>query len=141
MLKEKSKPANQSDRSRNTGRKLQGRPILYSPKRSNERIKAQSSAFLLTVLDGFLADGSIFTNDSEQISIIKIVFPEALKGNIRNYLQVTHGLREYEIFPDLEGFAQANSVNASFQRTHENLYNSRESKGLFPRPFNKEALS
>jgi len=116
--------------------RLRGKPVLYSPKRSNERIKAQSSAFLLTVLDGTLANGSVFTNGSEEISITEVVFPKSLKGAIRNYLQVTHGLREYEVFPDLEGFAYANSADARFQREHGCLYNSHESGGLFARPFN-----
>lgn len=118
--------------------KLCGKPVLYSPRRSNERIKAQSSAFLLTELKSTLADGSIFTEESEYISITKIDFPGTLKKDIRTYLRSSCGLREYEVFPDFEGFAHAHATSIQFPRIHDKLFRSGDSSGMSPTPFNPD---
>ena len=110
---------------------LAGRPLLFKPKRINERIKAQSALFLTTVLAGTLSEPSIFTNTTPLIDVKPVLISRELKRGLRDYLRRSRGLRAVDLFPDFQGFAQANSANAAFPRSQTELYSSDED-GLFP---------
>lgn len=119
-----------------TNNSLVGRPILYVPKMSNERIPAQSSAFLLTVIECNLEKGTIFTQESELISIKKIIYPAKLKSDLQKYLITSRHLNYYNVFPDVQGFAEANSSKKAFPRKRDSLYNTDD--GLFPKRYSIE---
>lgn len=99
-----------------------GRPFLFSPKGVNERIKAQSAAFLTSVLFAPLSEASIFTNVTRDSSVKPVFVARELKNDLKEYLRVSRGIRYYDLFPDFEGFAQANGQSESFPRAYDQLY-------------------
>lgn len=99
-----------------------GRPLLFSPKGVNERIKAQSAAFLTSVLDASLSEASVFTNVTKDSSVKPVLIARELKRDLKAYLQTSRGIRYHDLFPDFEGFAHANGQNEPFPRAYEQLY-------------------
>lgn len=110
-----------------------GEPILFTPRRINERIKAQSASFLTCVLDGPLSEGSIFTHASKYSNIKRIRLMPGLKKEVNKWLKQYRRMRQFNVFPDFSGYARANSQEAQFARTVSSLYD--ESDGLFPTKF------
>ena len=102
-----------------------GRPLLFSPKGVNERIKAQSAAFLTSVLAAPLSEASVFTNVTEDSSVKPVLVARDLKRDLKEYLRVSRGIRYHDLFPDFEGFARANGQNESFPRAYGQLYAKR----------------
>lgn len=105
-----------------TKNRPEGVPTLYTPRKINERIKAQSSCFLLTKLETSIGDSSIFSNETRQSSVQPILIRSELKPQIREYLQYSRGIRDYDLFPDFDGYAQANSATSSFKRSAKELF-------------------
>lgn len=99
-----------------------GKPLLFSPKGVNERIKAQSAAFLTSVLDAPLSEPSVFTNATKESSVKPVLVACELKESLKDYLQASRGIRQHDLFPDFEGFAHANGQGKSFPRAYDRLY-------------------
>lgn len=116
-----------------TDASLKGHPVLYTPKALDNRIRAQSSGFLITVLDVSLTAGSIFKNASDENQISVIGITSELKSKIICYLEKSRGIREFDIFPDFIGYAISNSQHSPFRRDINSLYDG--SKGIFPLTF------
>lgn len=102
--------------------KKAGKAILYTPRPINERIKAQSAAFLTGSIKTSIAEGSLFTEETSSCHIRKIIIPSDLKPTVIEYLKKSRGMRSYDLFPDFEGFAHANSYNSPFPRAYEDLF-------------------
>lgn len=117
-----------------------GKPVLFTPSRINERIKAQSGMFFVTSLKCRLSDGSAYTNDTNLMSITKVVIPAKLKPQLRSYVQESLGIDSLTLFPDFQGYAIANSATARFTRNYCNLYDPHDSYGVFPTPFSLEKV-
>lgn len=118
-----------------TSPKLAGMPILFTPRKMNGRIQAQSAAFLTTVLDRPLSEGSIFSRVTPFSSVKPILISADLKREIRKHLIESRGMREYDLFPDFEGFAQANRQTSAFPRKRSELYGT-DYEELYSRRFN-----
>lgn len=102
-----------------TARRPIGWPTLFFPRAVTGRIAAQSAGFLMTRLDRPLSDGSVFSHETSHSKVQPITVGLGLKEDIRDYLLRSRGLREFDLFPDLEGYAKANSQ-----------YGGRENLGL-----------
>lgn len=113
---------------------LTGKPVLYSPRKINERIKAQSSLFLSTVLEGTLASPTIFTETTPSSNVTALRIPRSLVDEMRNMLAKSHMMRYYQLFPDFDGYAKFNSARSEFHRSPDNLFSG--SEGIFPDTFN-----
>ena len=107
-----------------------GAPILITPHRINERIKAQSASFLTSVLEGPLSNGSAFSHITAYSNVKPVLVSLDLKADLRNWLTQARRMREFDLFPDFSGYAQANSQQSLFARDRSSLYDG--SDGLFP---------
>lgn len=108
----------------------EGRPVIFTPQRINERIKAQSSSFLTGVLDEPLSHSSIFTHSTKYSDVKCIYLKPVLKRKASQWLFRYRRMRQFDIFPDFSGYAQANSQKSRFARSLESLYDGAD--GLFP---------
>lgn len=102
------------------------KPILFTPRRINERIKAQSAAFLTSVLYEPLSEGSVFSHATRYTDVKPIAIKFELKRDIMDYLWRSRGIRDIDLFPDFEGYAQYNSTSMPFPRKQNVLLFKRE---------------
>lgn len=107
-----------------------GRPVLYFPHPFDERIKAQQSGFLTTVLSSTCGPEQDFVQPSDDIEIHKVVVPAEAKPALRRYLDESHGVNGYSVYPDFAGYALANSAGSPFPRQFSELNHGRD--GIFP---------
>ena len=85
--------------------------IYWKPANINNRIVAQQSYFLI---------GRRELPEMKQITI-----PAESKNNILQELSVLHSIKETTLFPDAMGFAQANSVESSYDAESQDAQNER----------------
>lgn len=107
-----------------------GQPIVFFPNKTDERIKAQNAGFLTTVLGAPLSSGTIFSESTGSLEVEQFIIPWKLKATLRKYLQSSFGLTDVTVYPDFEGFAQANSPLQSFPRQLSQL--NTDENGMFP---------
>lgn len=114
-----------------------GKPVLYTPPRANERVKAQSAAFLTCVLNGPLSGPSVFTDPTEYSDIRRIRIRSSLKKVINEWFTTNRKMREFDLFPDFAGYAHTNSQGSPFIRDIDELYDG--SNGVFPNRWSPES--
>ena len=88
-----------------------GRPLLVKPRGYEPRIVVQHGAFIMTSLDGSLAEPNLFTCQTVDSEVRQIWILPKLKPFVRRYL-ATRGITEESLFPSgIEGFSKARSAN------------------------------
>ena len=88
-----------------------GRPLLVKPQSYEPRIVVQHGAFIMTSLDGSLADPNLFMCQTVDSEVRPIWIPPKLKPSVRRYL-AAKGITEESLFPSgIEGFSKARSAN------------------------------
>ena len=88
-----------------------GRPLLVKPQSYEPRIVVQHGAFIMTSLDGSLADPNLFMCQTVDSEVRPIWIPPKLKPSVRRYL-AAKGTTEESLFPSgIEGFSKARSAN------------------------------
>ena len=82
---------------------------IWEPSHFNARIPAQSSIFF-------------FAKEEYSIEISSIIISSNNKKDILAELENMFGLKEYNIYPDFAGFAQANGAKKAYKVKGENYY-------------------
>lgn len=98
-----------------------GEPIVYYPPWLDERVKAQRAAFITTVLDGSQTDRMAFrVTDDRHVGICLVVLAD-IKVKARELLDRNFGLHVESMYPDIDGFAQANGPSRPFRVARDEL--------------------
>lgn len=98
-----------------------GEPIIYYPPWFDERVKAQRAAFITTVLDGSQTDRMAFRIPEDRHFGVCLVVPADIKAEAREYLDRNFGLHMEAMYPDFDGFAQANGPSQAFRVARDGL--------------------
>lgn len=88
-----------------------GRPLLVKPRGYEPRIVVQHGAFIMTSLDGSLAEPNLFTCQTVDSEVRQIWILPKLKPFVRRYL-ATRGITEESLFPSgIEELSKARSTS------------------------------
>lgn len=87
-----------------------GRPLLVKPQSNEPRIVAQHGAFIMTSLDGSLADPNLFMSQTVDSEVHSISILPKLKPSVKGYL-AAKGITKESLFPlGIEEFSKACSA-------------------------------